>query len=186
MGRLVENKGCEYVIRAAASLQAEMKGLKLAIIGDGQLRGSLEQVARTESCDCLFLGAQAPEVVRQWMNRAKVFSTPSITMENGNAEGFGIVFAEAQAMGAPVVSFASGGIPEAVEDGVTGLLGPERDWVTLARNLKTLLTDDATWREFSLAARERVCQKFNLKRQTAILENIYDNVIEEWRSAAAN
>jgi colanic acid/amylovoran biosynthesis glycosyltransferase len=114
----------------------------------------------------------------------KVFCTLGITAESGDAEGFGIVFAEAQAMEVPVVSFASGGIPEAVEDEVSGLLASERDWVTLARHLKTLLTDDATWRRFSLAARERVCLKFNLKHQTALLENIYDKVIEEWNSGA--
>lgn len=184
VGRLVEKKGCEYVIHAAASLQKEIKGLKLVIIGDGPLRGSLEQLVRTVSCDCQFLGVQASEAVRDWMNRAKVFCTPSIIADSGDAEGFGIVFAEAQAMEVPVVSFASGGIPEAVEDGVTGLLAPERDWRALARHLKTLLKDDVMWRKFSQAARERVCQKFNLKHQTVLLENIYDEVLEEWHSKA--
>jgi glycosyltransferase involved in cell wall biosynthesis len=64
-----------------------------------------------------------------------------------------------------VLSFVSAGIPEAVEHEVTGLLAPERDWLRLARHLKTLLSDDATRLKFSLAARERVCLKFNLKHQ---------------------
>jgi glycosyltransferase involved in cell wall biosynthesis len=182
VGRLVEKKGCEYLIRATASLQSEIKGLKLAIIGDGQLRTSLEQLARAESCNCQFLGSETPEAVRQWMNKAMVSCIPSITAENGDAEGLPTVLQEAQAMGLPVVGFSSAGIPEAVEDGVTGFLAPERDWRTLASHLRTLLTDDALWRRFSLAARERVCQKFNLKHQTALLEDIYDTVLEAWDS----
>jgi colanic acid/amylovoran biosynthesis glycosyltransferase len=179
VGRLVEKKGCEYAIRAVASLQREIKGLRLAIIGDGPLRRHLEELARSESCDCLFLGAQSPEVVRQWMNQARVCCVPSITAEDGNAEGLPTVVQEAQAMGLPVVGSASAGIPEAVEHGVTGLLAPERDWVILAMHLKTLFTEDATWRKFSIAARERVCQRFDLKIQTALLENLYDEVIQE-------
>jgi len=178
VGRLTEKKGCEYVIRAVGSLQREIKGLKLAIIGDGSLRGHLEQLARTESCDCLFLGAQSPEIVRQWMNQARVCCVPSITAGDGNAEGLPTVVQEAQAMQLPIVGFASAGIPEAVEHGVTGFLAPERDWLMLAKNLKTLFTEDATCRQFSVAARDRVSQRFNLKIQTAHLEDIYDEVTQ--------
>jgi len=182
VGRLTEKKGCEYVIRAVGSLQREIKGLGLTIIGDGSLRGHLEQLARTESCDCVFLGAQSPEIVRQWMNQARVCCVPSITAEDGNAEGLPTVVQEALAMQLPIVGFASAGIPEAVEHGVTGFLAPERDWRMLATHLKTLFTEDATYRKFSVAARERVCQRFNLKIQTALLENIYDDVTEELHS----
>jgi len=180
VGRLVEKKGCEYVIRAVASLQGEIKGLKLAIIGDGPLRGSLEQLARTESCDCHFLGAQTPEIVRQWMNQARVCCVPSVTAASGDSEGLPTVVQEAQAMELPVVGFASAGIPEAVVHGVTGLLAAERDWVTLATHLKTLFAEDATWRKFSYAARERVCQRFNIEFQTPLLESHYEQVLQEW------
>jgi len=180
VGRLVEKKGCEYVIRAVASLQGEIKGLRLAIIGDGSLRGSLEQLARTESCDCMFLGAQTPEIVRKWMNQAKVCCVPSITAVSGDSEGLPTVVQEAQAMELPVVGFASAGIPEAVEHGITGLLAAERDCLKLAMHLKTLLTDDAIRRKFSLAARERICERFNFEIQTPILEGHYEQVLEEW------
>jgi glycosyltransferase involved in cell wall biosynthesis len=106
----------------------------------------------------------------------------SIVAKAGDTETFGMVFAEAQAMGLPVASFAVGGIPEAVEHGVTGLLAPERDTDALANNIVTLLTDGSMWRRFSTAGQERVKRLFDLAKQTAKLEQIYDEVIQEHRA----
>ena len=96
-----------------------------------------------------------------------------------------MVFAEAQAMGLPVASFASGGIPEAVEHGVTGLLTTERDVTALAGNIVSLLTDDSLWRRFSAAGQERVKRLFDLEKQTAKLEQIYHEVLQEHHAGAA-
>ena len=113
------------------------------------------------------------------MSKASVFCTPSVVAKSGDAEGFGMVFAEAQAMGVPVASFATGGIPEAVEHGITGLLAPERDTNALAENIVTLLTDAPLWTRFSAAGRERVHKHFDLAKQTAKLEQIYQQVLLE-------
>jgi colanic acid/amylovoran biosynthesis glycosyltransferase len=180
VGRLVEMKGCEYAIRAMAALQQEIADTRLVIIGDGPLRPSLEMLARELNCRCEFLGVQSSEAVRGWMSRARVFCTPSVTATSGNVEAFGIVFIEAQAMELPVVSTTAGGIPEAVENGVTGLLAPEKDWRALAAHLHTMLTDFVLWEKFSLAGRQRVCREFNLQSQTRILEAKYQEVIEKW------
>ena len=125
VGRLVPVKGCEYLIRAMAEIQAFAPQAKLVVIGDGPLRSKLELQASKSVRNFEFLGLQSPDAVRKWMNRATVFCTPSVLAESGQREAFGMVFAEAQAMGLPVVSFASGGIPEAVSDGQTGFLVPE-------------------------------------------------------------
>lgn len=180
VGRLVEMKGCEYAIRAMAALQQEIADTRLVIIGDGPLRPSLEMLARQLNCHCEFLGVQPSEAVRGWMSRARVFCTPSVTAKSGNVEAFGIVFIEAQAMELPVVSTTAGGIPEAVEHGVTGLLAPERDWRALAAHLHTMVTDGVAWEKFSLAGRQRVCRDFNLENQTRILEGKYQEVIDKW------
>jgi glycosyltransferase involved in cell wall biosynthesis len=182
VGRLVEMKGCEYAIRAMAAVQQEFADTRLVIIGDGPLRQSLETLARQLNCRCEFLGVQPPENVREWMSRARVFCTPSVVAKSGNVETFGIVFIEAQAMELPVVSTTAGGIPEAVENGITGLLAPERDWRTLAAHLHTMLMDRVAWKKFSVAGRERVVRQFNLESQTRILEQKYDQVIEGWLS----
>ena len=109
----------------------------------GKPRGLLKNFA--------FLGVQDAVAVRAWMNRATVFCTPSVSVESGAAEGFGMVFAEAQAMGLPVVSFASGGIPEAVADGQTGFLVSERDWQALGNKILLLLRNRELWTRFSKA-----------------------------------
>jgi colanic acid/amylovoran biosynthesis glycosyltransferase len=172
-----EQKGCEYLIRAMGEVQVQMPEAELVLIGDGPLRQGLERLAREKLRRYRFLGVQPPEVVRMWMNRSRVFSVPSVVTASGESEGFGMVFAEAQAMGLPVASFASGGIPEAVSHGETGLLAPERDWRALAGNIVLLLEDDVLWQRLSQAGRPRICSQFNLATQTRKLEGLYRLVL---------
>jgi glycosyltransferase involved in cell wall biosynthesis len=175
VGRLVEKKGCEYLIQAMSRVQAAMPEVELVVIGDGLLRSSLEQRAKAKLRRYRFLGVQPPEIVQSWMNQAKVFCVPSITAKSGDSEGFGLVFAEAQAMGLPVVSFASGGIPEAVAHGETGFLVAERDCDGLTTYILRLLQDKALWQQFSQSGQERVRTKFDLHNQTRLLESIYED-----------
>jgi colanic acid/amylovoran biosynthesis glycosyltransferase len=177
VGRLVEKKGCEYLIRAMGQIQTEMPQVKCVIIGDGELRSDLEQQAQLMLHNYQFLGKQPPEVVRDWMQRAQVFCMPSITAASGDAEGFGLVFLEAQSMGLPVVSFASGGIPEAIAHEETGFLTPERDSDRLARSIYTLLTQPELWHRFSQQGQQRVQANFNLRAQTQLLEQLYQERI---------
>lgn len=179
VGRLVEKKGCEYLVRAMARVQEVRPEAELVVIGDGPLHPSLERLAGETLQRYRFLGTQPPSSVRAWMNRASVFCVPSITAESGDAEAFGLVFAEAQAMGLPVVSFASGGVAEAVAHGETGFLASERDWKGLAEYISSLLGDDALRRRFGVAGRKRVCTHFDLRRQTEELEGIYEKVLRK-------
>jgi len=115
--------------------------------------------------------------VRLWMQQAKIFCVPSITAKSGDSEGFGLVFAEAQAMGLPVVSFASGGIPEAIAHGETGFLAAEQDSEKLVAYILSLLEDQELWQKFSQKGQERVRTLFNLHHQTRALESIYLNKV---------
>jgi glycosyltransferase involved in cell wall biosynthesis len=110
------------------------------------------------------------------MNRASLLCMPSITMRSGQAEGFGMVCAEAQAVGKPVVAFNSGAIPEIIRHEETGFLAAERDWHSLAQYLATLLKDAALRERFGRAAREVIVREFNLERCTRRLEGIYGMV----------
>jgi colanic acid/amylovoran biosynthesis glycosyltransferase len=186
VGRLVEKKGCEFLIRAMARLRDRHADLHLVVIGDGPLRKDLERLARQHYSKTNFLGAKTAEEIKNWMNRASVFCVPSMTASNGDQEGFGLVFTEAQAMGLPVVSFASAGVPEAVADGVTGFLVPERDEEGLARNIDRLLRDKDVWQRCSAAGIMRVRSQFNLRKQTRALEAIYDSVVGEGSSHVAD
>ncbi|WP_299486064.1 glycosyltransferase [Acaryochloris sp. IP29b_bin.137] len=173
VGRLVEKKGCEYLIDAVSHLQAHFPGLELVVIGDGPLRPQLVKRAASKVSHYAFLGAQPHHTVKAWMQKAKVFCVPSLTASSGDTEGFGLVFTEAQAVGLPVVSFASGGVPEAVAHAETGLLAPEGNVKELTAHLIRLLSDVDLWQSFSHQGRARVCKLFDLKRQSERLEQIY-------------
>jgi glycosyltransferase involved in cell wall biosynthesis len=185
VGRLIENKGCDQLLRAMRLVQKSRPECRLVIIGDGPLRPRLEQTARELGLRYVsFLSTQPSGVVRYWMNRARVFSVPSVTADSGASEGFGMVFAEAQAMGLPVASFVTGGIPEAVAHGETGLLAREGDTATLAHNIISLLSDRSMWQRFSEAGQRRVREVFDIHSQTAALEDIYRAVLHNDVAAA--
>jgi colanic acid/amylovoran biosynthesis glycosyltransferase len=186
VGRLVANKGCDHLIRAMARLRPLHPEAELVVIGDGPERPALEALAAARLERFRFLGTQAPDGVKEWMSRARVFCVPSVTVATGASEGFGLAMAEAQAMALPVVSFRTGGIPDAVEDGVTGHLLAEGDEPGLAMAIAHLLSDRATWQRFSAAARERVVRLFDLRTQTEKLEALYDEVVAAHGPAAGD
>ena len=180
--RLVEKKGLRYLISAMATVQKEHPELELAIIGDGLLKEKLQKQAENEGVNCRFLGWKSHHEVLRWMQEALIFCVPSVTAENGDSEGFGMVFIEAQRSGTPVVSTLHGGITESVADGESGLLVPERDSEGLASHIKRLYTDKVLWKQLSLAGYERVKTRFNLHQQVAKLEATYDELIDSWQS----
>jgi colanic acid/amylovoran biosynthesis glycosyltransferase len=120
------------------------------------------------------------------MALAAVFCVPSAVAASGDAEGFGMVFIEAQAMGLPVVSTLSAGIPEAVRDGETGLLVKERDPRGLAQAILRLLQDDELWLRFSLAGRRNVENHFDLTQQTGRLEKVFERLLAEPHQTGAS
>ena len=179
VGRLVEKKDCGSLINAMAEVERHSPAAELVVIGDGPLRPHYQAQAAALGIRCRFLGTQPNSVVRQWMALAAVFCVPSVVAASGDAEGFGIVFIEAQAMGLPVVSTRSGGIPEAVRHGETGLLVKERDPRGLAQAILRLLEGGELWQRFSLAGRKNVEIHFNLARQTGRLEKVFERLLAE-------
>ncbi len=181
VGRLVEKKGCEYLLRAMALVQQEDPKAHLEIIGDGPLRSELEALAIKLAVRARFRGVQDTHEVQRRMSCARVLCNPSVTAANGDMEGFGMVFAEAQAVGTPVVSSLHAAIPEAVSHGETGLLCPEGMPAPLAEALLTFLKDDIFWSRTSERAVAWVREHFDLAKQTVKLEQIYDECREQNR-----
>lgn len=177
VGRLVEKKGCGDLIEAMATVQKQCPNASLAVIGEGPLRETYERAAAEQHLRCQFLGGQPSTVVKEWMARASVLCVPSVVAASGDAEGLGMVFLEAQATGLPVVSTQSGGIPEAVEDGKTGLLVPEHCPDALAEAILAVLQNETRWHTFSAAGRKNVVQHFDLTRQTAHLEEAFAQLL---------
>lgn len=185
VGRLVEKKGCNYLLEAMAQVQREHSDARVVVIGDGPLRSSLEELARRLNLSCEFLGSQSASVVREWMSRARIFCAPSFAAANGDSEGLGMVFAEAEAMGTPVVTFNHGGIPEVVLHERTGLLAEERNVSQLAVQLSRLLEDDALWSRLSEQGVAMIRERFDLRQQTSKLEDMYERACGLTRKAGS-
>jgi len=182
VGRLVEKKGCRYLIEAMAKVQRTKPDLEMVVIGDGPLRGALEEQARSCLTSYRFLGVRSPEEVRYCMNRARVLAVPSITTDHGGSEGLPIVALEALSMGLPVVGFDHAGIAEAVK---SDCLSAEKDVDALAARIEATVDRTDRWQALSDAGRQTAVNRFSLTSQIQRLEAIYHKVVAEFGAGAA-
>lgn len=177
VGRLIEAKGVFDLMRAMATVRRALPNATLTVLGEGEMRAEVERLDQQLGLGTRLLGAQSHDEVLTALHRADLLCVPSRTSQLGQREGLGLVFAEAQACGLPVVSCRSGGIPEVVEHGVTGLLTDEGDVDALAAAIIDLLGDQPRRARFGLAARERMVRQFDLQRQSTVLADLYDRVV---------
>jgi colanic acid/amylovoran biosynthesis glycosyltransferase len=179
VARLVEKKGTSGLIRAFARIAGRLPTARLVIIGDGPLRSSLRQLAANlgQSDHVTFLGRQPPEAVESWMRRAWLIAAPSVAASDGDSEGLPTVLVEAAASGVPAVATDHSGIPEIVLDDETGFLVAEKDIEALADRLERLIGSAEMRHRMGAAANRLARRKFDLQRQSAILEEHYDAVV---------
>jgi len=144
---------------------------RLLLVGDGPDRAKVESRCRAEGCchAVTFLGQLT--AVEEVMVGADLFLLPS---EN---ESFGLAGLEALACGVPVVGSRVGGIPEVVEDGVTGLLAPVGDVAAMSAAALELLGDPARHREFSRRARADAVERFAEEKIVARYRALYERVL---------
>ncbi|GGI05490.1 glycosyltransferase [Egicoccus halophilus] len=171
--RLVEKKGLTHGIDAVARLREQGIDAHYRVIGDGPLRVTLEQQVRDRGLDdrVTFLGSRPREQVVASLQAHDVLLCPSVTAADGDTEGIPVVLMEAMATGLPVVASHHSGIPELVEDRRSGLLAPEGDDATLARHLRRLHEDPAFAGALGSAARRRVEEEFDVRRQVRRLSS---------------
>lgn len=179
VGRLVRYKGADHLVRAMQIVRRTLPDARLVLVGDGWFRPEVEALAAELRVPCDFLGDQPPAIVKEWMEKARVFCAPSLTLEDGMSEAFGNVFTEAQAMGLPVASYRHGGITETMLHGQTGLLANEYDVEGLAANLARFIDDDDFWEACHSHGMTWVRENFDVREQTRKLELLYEEVIAE-------
>jgi glycosyltransferase involved in cell wall biosynthesis len=153
VGRLSAEKGVLELVEAAA-------GLPLRVVGDGPLRGEVPSE-----------GFVAPGALGPWYERAAVVAAPS------RREGYGVAAREGMAYGRPVVATAVGGLLDAVEDGVTGLLVPPGDVGALRAALERLLGDAELRARLGAAARQKAQCEFSFAAATASLLTVYEEAL---------
>ena len=116
--------------------------------------------------------------LRDLYHKSHVFVHPSQITADQNQEGIPNSMLEAMATGLPVLSTFHGGIPEAVDDGKTGLLVPERDTEGLLENMRRFAADESLWRTMGEAASQDMRDNFEHSAQIAKLEAVYDEALE--------
>lgn len=158
LGRLIRRKGPDVLVRAFAEARTQAPGALLLVVGDGPMRAELRTEAEDMglSSSVRFLGEVNEEEKEGLLCATDVLALPSREMDDGDVEGFGIVLLEAAARGIPTLAGRSGGIPEAVEDGRTGLLVDGASASEVAEGLGVLLSDPERARLMGSEARERV------------------------------
>jgi glucosyltransferase len=177
VGRLIENKGCQYLIEAMAHVRARVPNAKAIVIGDGPMRECLERQARECIANVEFRGRQPHSEVRRELGLARTVCVPSVTIESGASEGLPTVIPEAQSCGVPVVTSARGGATEGIIHGETGFAFKERDADALAAHICTVLTDDGLATRLGLAARRFALDNFDIRKCTAALEDVYESIV---------
>ena len=176
VGRFVEKKGCEYLLRALGILRAQGRTLRAMLIGDGPLRPALERLAVEQGVEAEFTGFLPLTEVRERIGRATIVAVPSVTAANGDSEGLPTVILEAQAMGTPVVATRHAGIAEGVAAGRSALLVDERDVAGLANAILEFFDNHQAVESFGRAGRAFVEANFRLESQVEGLEHLYDRV----------
>jgi phosphatidylinositol alpha-1,6-mannosyltransferase len=148
---------------------------QLEIVGDGPEKGQLERLVADLGLvgSVIFFGSLRGDPLSERYRNCDVFAMPSRTLKD-DVEGFGTVFLEAGLFGKPSIGTFSGGIPEAVIDGETGILVSEGDVRGLAQALRRLMSDEALRSELGSNARDRVLARFTVQKAAEQLAAILE------------
>jgi|TARA_R110002020_G_scaffold47754_9_gene136238 colanic acid/amylovoran biosynthesis glycosyltransferase len=173
VGRLVDKKAPLKTLAAFLEAAGNHPEARLDLVGDGPLMAACRELAATspQGSQVTFHGNQPHEKVRELMRTASVFLQHSVTAPNGDCEGLPVAILEAMCSELSVVSTRHSGIPEAVEEGVSGLLVDEGDTAAMTAALGRVLDDPEFGKALGRAARLRVQDRFTIERTSAILRD---------------
>lgn len=171
VGTLHEVKGQHVLIEACRNLREKGVDWRCHFVGDGPDREALEQQSLEAGVSewITFHGRQMRDEVSKLLREADVVVAPSVPSSDGRREGIPVALMEAMATGVPVVASRLSGIPELVEDGVSGLLTPPGDAPALAGALEQLWLDPGLRLRLGKAARDVIVEEFNLHTNAARL-----------------
>ena len=174
-GRLIEKKGLPVALRAFAVFVRKYPNATLTIAGEGPLLAELQNLARELDIEerVSFTGFISQDQLREVYYRSHIFLHPSQTGRDGNQEGIPNSMLEAMATGLPVFATEHGGIPEAIENGISGVLVPERDDEALACALINAAQNPAFLSQIAQSGAEAVRKNFDLRQQVQRLEDVY-------------
>jgi len=167
---LVPHKGQRHLIEAAHIVVQKLPDVRFVILGEGELRDALERLVKEYHLEKHVLLPGFRTDVLGCLKSFDLFVMSSVT------EGLGTSLLDAMACSRPIVATQAGGIPEVVEDGVTGLLVPPRDHAAMAEAIIALISDKGRRQQMGDAGFARVNEKFTVERMVAGTAAVYARV----------
>lgn len=185
VGRLQTRKGHDLMIQAVGLLARQQhRSLQYVIVGDGAERSRLE--ALVDQCGVrdyvTFIGEVSAQLLPQYFAACDIFVLPN-RVDQGDVEGFGIVYLEAAASGKPAVGGNSGGVPEALADGVTGLLVGGTDVEELATTIGRLMDSEPLRRSLGEAGRARAVREFSWESAAQRVSAVHRRLVNQYTRA---
>ena len=184
VGRLVERKGVEVLVRALSAL-SEHPEATLTVIGAGERAPLIERTARVHGISdrVRLLGTVSREELVENYATHDIFVLPAVFDAKGDTEGLGVVLLEALRFERPIVASGIGGIPDIVRDGRTGTLVPPGDPDALAAALDSLIRDPERAREMAAEGRRLAREEFGWTRIVQSTNEVYVRAMERRRDA---
>src|SRR5438128_208666 len=167
---LVPHKGQRHLIEAAHIVVQKLPDVRFVILGEGELRDALERLVKEYRLEKHVLLPGFRTDVMGCLKSFDLFVMSSVT------EGLGTSLLDAMACSRPIVATTAGGIPEVVDQGVTGLLVPPRDHAAMADAIIALVNDQARRRQMGDAGFARVNDRFTVERMIAGTAAVYARV----------
>lgn len=181
IGRFVEKKGLKHLIDACARLRQTIPDFRLYMIGDGPLRGALEEQTRNLHLEdrIQFTGPLQNDRVFEYLTEDSILVMPCVYAADGERDGIPTVIIEAMAMGINVISTRVSGIPELIEDGVNGLLVEPGDDAALAEAIIRLHTNQELADRLKQAVGSKLRAMFDVKANAAQLAVLLESSIDK-------
>ncbi len=176
VARLIERKGHKYVFEAIDKMSIDYPNIKLLVVGDGHLREKLERLAVDINISNRTLFVGKVRNVQEYIKISDVFVLPSWR------EALGIVFLEAMYLGVPVIGANEAGIPEIIEDGVSGYLVRIKDSEMIKRAIIRVMKESETTQDMIKNARSKVDKEFSERNFTRRYEEIYTFLLGKKRN----
>jgi phosphatidylinositol alpha-1,6-mannosyltransferase len=161
VGRLTERKGHDQLLRSWVAVQQEFPNVKLLIVGRGEEEAKLRLLAKQLELDdsVVFTGFTRDADLPGLYESCDVFVMPHRELPNGDTEGFGIVFLEANSHGKPAIGGMAGGVRDAIVDGKTGLIVDGNDVAAISEAIRSILRDSSLARTLGDNGQRRVLEE---------------------------
>lgn len=174
VAQLIQRKGHFYLLEALDVLRGDYPNLRVLLFGKGPLQAELEtEIARRNLSGVVSLAGFRTDLPK-WLGGLDILAHPA------DMEGLGVSLLQASAAAVPIIASRAGGLPEAVVDGVNGLLIPRGDIAALGTALRRLLDDAGLRKQMGEAGRARILSEFSVDAMVSGNLAIYNTVLKKY------